>query len=263
MPGKDRQRQLAREKLQRQMTRRAEAARRRRRAQAVSGAALALVAVVALSAFAVTKLHHGKKPKPSASAAVCSFTKPPAAQAGQVPRKVNPPPVTAPKKGSAVVQITTSQGALTISLDRGRAPCTVGSFTSLVMQKYFDKTPCHRLTTSGIFVLQCGDPAGTGRGGPGYQFGEEGLPASSGATIDYPAGTVAMANAGPGTTGSQFFIVYRDTKFPPNYTIFGKVSKGLDAILAIAKAGAVDPKGKPAGDGKPKTPVTIEQAKLS
>ncbi|PZS35955.1 MAG: peptidylprolyl isomerase [Pseudonocardiales bacterium] len=260
MPGKDRQRQLAREKLQRQMAKRAEAARRRRRAQAVTGSALAVVAVIAVAGFGIAKLSHGgKKPKASANVAVCLYPK----STGSAARKVTIPPLTGAKKGTAKVAITTNQGDLTLTLNRAKAPCTVNSFISLVKQKYFDNTPCHRLTTSGIFVLQCGDPSGTGGGGPGYQFAEEGLPAGGGTGITYPAGTVAMANAGPGTNGSQFFLVYKDTSLPPNYTMFGTISGGQDALLAIAKAGAVGPTGKPIADGKPKKPVTITAVKLA
>ncbi|MDP9240629.1 MAG: peptidylprolyl isomerase [Actinomycetota bacterium] len=247
------------------MTKRAEAARRRRRAQAMAGSALAVVAVVAVASFGIAKLNHGDKkstPKANANIAVCRYTKPPAASKGAVPRKVTDPPLTAPKKGTVKVALTTTQGKLTLTLDRAKAPCTVNSFVSLVGQKYFDKTPCHRLTSSGIFVLQCGDPGGTGSGGPGYQFPEEGLPPNTGTPITYRAGTVAMANAGPGTNGSQFFLVYKDSPLPPSYTMFGTISGGKDALLAIAKAGAVDPTGKPAGDGKPKKPVTITVARL-
>ena len=113
-----------------------------------------------------------------------------------------------------------------------KAPYTTFSFEYLARKKYFDATKCHRLTTSGIYVLQCGDPTGTGSGGPGYQFQDENL---TGAT--YPAGTIAMANAGPGTNGSQFFIVYKDTQLPPSYTPWGKVTAGLDIVQGIAKAG--------------------------
>jgi len=246
------------------MAKRAEAARRRRRAQAIAGSALAVVAVIALAGFGIAKLSSAKKesPKPGAGVAVCRYTKPPAAQRGEVPRKVASPSLTGAKKGTAKVVLTTDRGELTLTLDRAKAPCTVNSFVSLVQQKFFDKTICHRLTTAGLFVLQCGDPSGTGRGGPGYQMGEEGLPANTGGTFTYRAGTVAMANGGPGTSGSQFFLVYKDSPLPPNYTIFGTISGGKDALLAIAAAGAVDPQGKAAGDGKPKNPVTITAARL-
>ncbi len=260
MPGKDRQRQLAREKLQRQMVKRAEAARRRRRAQATTGAALAVVAVIGLAALGVAKLNSGHKP--GAKTTTCGYQKPPG-QSGDVPRKAAlPPGKGVAKAGTARVRLDTGQGSLTLTLDRAKAPCTVNSFLSLARQKYFDNVPCHRLTTSQIFVLQCGDPGGTGAGGPGYRFGDEGLPANTDRQVTYPTGTLAMANAGPGTNGSQFFIVYQDTRFQPKYTRFGTISAGLDIVLKIAKAGAIDPTGKPAGDGKPSKPVVIEHAEV-
>jgi peptidyl-prolyl cis-trans isomerase B (cyclophilin B) len=105
-------------------------------------------------------------------------------------------------------------------------------------------------------VLQCGDPTGSGSGGPGYQFGEENLPAD--AENNYPAGTVAMANAGPGTNGSQFFLVYEDTTLPPSYTVFGTITEGLDVVRTVAEAG-VEGGG---GDGAPAQPVSIERVEI-
>ena len=160
------------------------------------------------------------------------------------------PPTRAPRLGASVATLTTNQGAIVIKLDAAKAPCTVNSFVYLADKKYFDSTPCHRLTTAGIFVLQCGDPTGTGSGGPGYQFADENL---SGAV--YPAGTVAMANGGPGTNGSQFFLVYADTTLAPNYTPFGTITGGLAVISKIAAAGSDNSNGQ--GDGKPNVPVQI------
>ncbi|MFD0636922.1 peptidylprolyl isomerase [Catenulispora yoronensis] len=118
---------------------------------------------------------------------------------------------------------------------------------------YFDNTKCHRLTTQGIYVLQCGDPSATGSGGPGYQFQDENL---TGAT--YPAGTIAMANAGPGTNGSQFFIVYKDTQLPASYTPWGKITGGLDVVTKIAAGG----EDTGSGDGKPKLPADIKSVTI-
>ena len=133
-------------------------------------------------------------------------------------------------------------------MDAAKAPCTVNSLRSLAHFSYFDKTVCHRLTSQSIFVLQCGDPSGDGTGGPGYRFADENL---EGAT--YPRGTVAMANSGPGTNGSQFFLVYKDSQLPPDYTPFGRITAGLDVIDKVAAAGSTPP-----GDGEPKTAVTIQ-----
>jgi len=243
------------------MAKRAALARRRRRLQAIAGSVVAVIAVVALAGFATTKLGNDedKKPTPAAGATPtakpdgCAYDKPAEGRGGPVPRKVKAPSAKdAVKTGKVQVALKTNQGDLTLTLDRAKAPCTVNSFVSLAKQTYFDKTPCHRATTKDFFVLQCGDPGGTGGGGPGYVFADEGLPAEQSAPVPYPAATVAMANAGPGTNGSQFFIVYKDTQFPPSYTVFGKVTRGLDVVTRIAANGTT-----PAGDGKPTKPVTI------
>jgi peptidyl-prolyl cis-trans isomerase B (cyclophilin B) len=138
----------------------------------------------------------------------------------------------------------TTQGDITFQALTTAAPCTTNSFRFLAEHGYYDQTHCHRLTTRGIFVLQCGDPTGTGSGGPGYVFPDENL---TGAT--YPAGTVAMANAGPDTNGSQFFFCWADTKLPPLYTPFGRVTTGLAVLQKVAAAGEDDQNG--AGDGYP------------
>jgi peptidyl-prolyl cis-trans isomerase B (cyclophilin B) len=151
--------------------------------------------------------------------------------------------------------LATTCGSVTLSLDVAKAPHTVNSFVFLAGQKYFDHTRCHRLTTAGIFVLQCGDPTGTGTGGPGYTIPDENL---AGAT--YPAGTVAMANTGqPHSGGSQFFLVYRDTQLPPSYTPFAHVTAGLDTLQQIGAAGTAS--GGP--DGPPRFPVVIDSVTVS
>jgi peptidyl-prolyl cis-trans isomerase B (cyclophilin B) len=140
-------------------------------------------------------------------------------------------------------------GDLKVVLDAGKTPCTVNSFLSLAEQGYFDDTQCHRLTTQGIYVLQCGDPTATGSGGPGYQFDDELTGKET-----YGAGTLAMANAGPGTNGSQFFIVYQDSMLDPNYTVFGTVdAAGIKTVQGVAAKGTTN--GQP--DGAPKQAVTI------
>jgi peptidyl-prolyl cis-trans isomerase B (cyclophilin B) len=145
--------------------------------------------------------------------------------------------------------VTTSLGDLTFTLDADRTPCTVNSFVSLAEQGYFDGTKCHRLTTQGIYVLQCGDPTGTGMGGPGYSFDDELTGKET-----YGPGTLAMANAGPNTNGSQFFIVYGNSPLPPAYTVFGKVdADGLKVVKDIAAKGTDT--GSP--DGAPKDEVDI------
>ncbi len=162
--------------------------------------------------------------------------------------------------------IATNQGRIGLQLAMNESPCTVNSFVTLAQNAYFDNTDCHRLTTAhALSVLQCGDPKGDGTGGPGYQFVNEfptdqyppGDPALQQPVV-YPRGTLAMANAGPGTNGSQFFMVYRDSLLPPNYTVFGTINEAglavVDKIAAAGVAGGGD-------DGQPQTEVTITSAR--
>jgi serine/threonine protein kinase len=163
--------------------------------------------------------------------------------------------------------MVTNQGSIGIQLNNRMAPCTVNNFASLAQKGFFDNTPCHRLTSSPtLSVLQCGDPTGQGTGGQGYQFANE-YPTNQYAPNDpalqhpvlYPRGTVAMANAGPGTNGSQFFLVYKNSELPPEYTVFGSINNtGLATLDKIAAAGVADG----GEDGSPATPVTIKSIRL-
>jgi peptidyl-prolyl cis-trans isomerase B (cyclophilin B) len=161
------------------------------------------------------------------------------------------------ESNKATISFTTNQGEIVIETTPSLAPLTVNAIAALAQKNYFDKTICHRLTTEGIFVLQCGDPTGTGTGGPGFNIPDENLPEA--VENNYPAGTVAMANAGPGTSGSQFFLVYQDTTLGPDYTIWGSITSGLDILQTIASAGVVDG----GADGAPATGVTIESTKVT
>lgn len=172
---------------------------------------------------------------------------------------------------ATTLTLTTSAGPITITLDANRAPCTVQSQVFLASKGFFDNTVCHRLTAAeSLKVLQCGDPEGTGGGGPGYVVPDElptDLPAgpSSGGTetVVYGRGLVAMANAGPNTTGSQFFLVYGDSTLPPAYTVFGTIDQaGLATLDQIAAAGITPGQNGPQ-DGAPSTPVTITSAKAA
>ncbi|AZI59540.1 peptidylprolyl isomerase [Nakamurella antarctica] len=164
----------------------------------------------------------------SGGAAACTYT-----PAGPTAKSNNPPPATAATSGSPVATMTIGQGTIALTLKPATAPCTVNSFTSLASQKYFDGTKCHRLTASpSLSVLQCGDPTATGTGGPGYEFADE-----LAGTETYPRGTLAMANAEPGTNGSQFFLVYADSTLPPSYTVFGTITSGLEILDGIAAKG--------------------------
>jgi peptidyl-prolyl cis-trans isomerase B (cyclophilin B) len=188
--------------------------------------------------------------------------------AGDASKKVNPPRTGKVPTDPATVSVsmTTNQGNIGLQLDNAKAPCTVNSFASLAQQGYFNDTPCHRLTTGGLSVLQCGDPTGKGTGGPGYQFADE-YPANQyqpdnpalQQPVVYPRGTLAMANAGPGTNGSQFFLVYKDSQLPPNYTVFGKIdATGLATLDKIAAAGVAGG----GQDGKPAMDVELKSVQL-
>ena len=173
---------------------------------------------------------------PSASAAVkCSPTN---VQPRPVAKFTEPTTMLKPKTYRFV--FNTNCGKIVVAADAKNAPITVRNLAFLARSKYFNNSLCHRLVTEGIYVLQCGDPSGSGKLGPGFQYQNENLPTSV-AKNRYPAGTVAMANSGAGTNGSQFFFVYRDGTFdlPPQYTIWGRVISGLDILKAIAAKGTV------------------------
>ncbi len=164
---------------------------------------------------------------------------------GEPARPVDPPENgSVPSSGTQQFTMHMNAGDVTLTLDRSQAPCAVRSFENLVSQGYFDNTKCHRLVDSGIFILQCGDPTGTGRGGPGYTFADELPEGGEQSYIIYPRGAVAMANAGPDTNGSQFFIVWDDSPLAPAYTIMGTVD---DESLAVI--GAIASQGVDAADG--------------
>jgi len=184
----------------------------------------------------------------AAGASSCTYT-----EGGEAAREVDLPPETPAYTEPVQATITTSAGELSATLAADTAPCTVNSFASLAEQGFYDDTPCPRIVTDpGFQILQCGDPTGTTGGGPGYSYADE----LSGDET-YPAGTLAMANSGPDTQGSQFFIVYGDTGLSPDYTVFGTVDP--EDLAGIEKIGARgSDNSNPAGGGAPKTPIDIE-----
>lgn len=187
---------------------------------------------------------------PSAQAAALKCT--PTKAVGHDPKKIATPKkvlTTFPKKFTLV----TNCGNIVITTVGAKAPFAMTSIAALAKGGYYDNSLCHRLTTQGLFVLQCGDPTATGRGGPQFTFPDENLPANT--ANNYPAGTVAMANSGSNTNGSQFFLVYANTTLAPSYTIWGTITSGLDIVKAIAKAGAAG--GAP--DGKPAKTIAIQK----
>lgn len=166
-------------------------------------------------------------------------------------KPVDPPPSSdVPAEGEVTYTIEMNEGPVTITMDRSKAPCAVNSFASLAEQGYFDDTQCHRLTDQGLFVLQCGDPTGTGTGGPGYAFADE-------EAGEYTRGTVAMANSGPNTNGSQFFLVYEDSPLSPDYTILGHMDDASVDTVGTMAGESHDSSNGP-GDGKPNNEARIQ-----
>ncbi|HOW93215.1 peptidylprolyl isomerase [Mycolicibacterium fallax] len=295
MSTNEQRRAAAKRKLERQLERREIKAKRQRTIALIAGGTAVVVAVAAVVTFLVLRqsddsadveaspaspvststddgptvapVSDGKLPPFTPSAGLggnCQY--PAAAKAA----KENKPPRTGkvPTDPATVsASMATNQGNIGLILDNAKSPCTVNSFVSLAQQGYFNQTPCHRLTTAGsLSVLQCGDPTGAGTGGPGYEFANEyptdqypvGAPESQSPVL-YPRGTLAMANAGPGTNGSQFFLVYQDSQLPPQYTVFGTIDEtGLATLDKIAEAG-VQGGGS---DGKPAKTVTVTSIML-
>jgi peptidyl-prolyl cis-trans isomerase B (cyclophilin B) len=284
-------REAAKRKLERQQERQGGRETRRKRVAAITAAGVVLAVVGATVAFAT--MGSGPSKPSDDTAAVPTFVPPSTPAAPVTPvsistqlaaplvrpkpypatvscsyqpdedaaKPVNPPAATAiPAKGVTPVALTTSVGQIVLQLDRALAPCTVNSFVSLAQQGYFNNTSCHRLTTSrGLQVLQCGDPTGTGSGGPGYKFADETFP-----ELKYGRGQVAMANAGPNTNGSQFFMIYGDgSALSPDYTVFGTISPvSLPLLDSVAKAGHDGSMDPSPGGGKPNMAVTISASKV-
>lgn len=200
-------------------------------------------------------------------------------------RKVDLPPANPDPKAPTSATLRTSAGDIEITLEPDQAPCAVNSFLHLARSKYFDKTRCHRLTTYRIYVLQCGDPSATGdpkkdgQGTPGYSFADElvdndprlqpcrQVQSTTGPTTVclYGPGIVAMANGGPDSNGSQFFLVYNRSAIKPGYTVLGHMdAAGLKVVRDIARAGIGEPGPGQFGqyDGEPKTEVTIDSVSV-
>ncbi|MFG3615240.1 peptidylprolyl isomerase [Nocardia sp. NPDC047654] len=291
MPTNEQRRAAAKRKLERQLANRAERARKRKQLT-IAGSVIGVVLVVA-AVTGVYFLTRGDDSSSNSDAADASLSSTPAAAAPPSAKakpatvdcsyrdsaKPADKPVGKPKAdgipttgvdAKVSVSVETTQGPIGLTLNNAESPCTVNSFVSLAAQNYFDGTSCHRMTAGeGLKVLQCGDPTGTGMGGPGYEFDNEyptdqyapNDPAATSEPIAYKRGVLAMANAGPGTNGSQFFIVYSDSMLPPQYTIFGTVDdNSLGTLDKIAELGQDDSNGP--GDGKPKQPVTIQSVRI-
>ncbi len=253
MAGKDRKKQLARQRYERQQQSRAVRQAKARRMKIIGTIVVVVVLASGGSALAFAMDGSGKKkdsasanpsstPTPAPSVSVkpgeCGYQPLSGAQA-QGAKDVGKPPLK-PVKGTYEMAINTSLGKIVAKLDGTKAACTVNSFKYLAGKNFFDNTPCHRLVTEGIKVLQCGDPTGTGTGGPAYGFGNENVPkADKSGQADYQRGYIAMAhNSQPNSNGSQFFIVYAKSPLPADYTVFGQITQGMDIVDSVAKAGA-------------------------
>ena len=260
------------------MALRADSARHRRRTQTIiagGAAALVLVGAIVWIAIAVGGDEENSDPtvapgasgSASASPTSCDY-KPlvdPSASGSPEPlpstvKEVGKPEANVPRTGKQVMTIATNLGDIQIEMDLAKTPCTAGSFAYLAGKKYFDNTKCHRLVAD-IGALQCGDPGGDGTGGPTYRFGDENLPTNR--RPAYPEGVVAMANAGPDTNGSQFFFVFKDSPLQAQYSLFGKITKGLDLIKKVAEGGDDGAYAQQAGGGRLKTEIIFQSVTVS
>ncbi|MCZ9347769.1 peptidylprolyl isomerase [Streptomyces sp. TRM76130] len=263
-----RRRQLAREKFLRQQQRRTAARRKARVRNSVIASVLGVVLVGSLALYTTGTLrgdddteNASAEASPSASASQAPDPCDEAA-AGEPSTKTweKEPEMSIDKSADYTMTLDTTCGEIDIALKASAAPHTVNSFAFLAGKGFFDHSSCHRLTTSGIYVLQCGDPTAQGTGGPGYTIPDENLKDESLKDGVYPAGTVAMANAGADTGGSQFFLVYQDSELPASYTPFGTVSDaGMEVLKKIAAAG----ESTGAGDGAPNATVVIDKATVT
>nr|WP_296072002.1 peptidylprolyl isomerase [uncultured Actinoplanes sp.] len=264
--SKDRQRKLARAKLDRQMARRAQQERRRRRILAGVGSGVAVLLIVAGIAWIGGAFDSDDPETDAADQDVCAWT-PQSATSNTNLKDVGTPPTKGmPTSGTQTMTITTNQGApITVALDNQKAPCGAADLAYLASKNFYDNTACHEITTFG--ALRCGDPTGTGLGGPTYTVYDENTPAApepsaSGApaaskTPLYPKGTVAFIGDPPGANGSQFLIFFKDYNPPaPEYSIVGAVTGGLDTVTKISKIPTV---ANSAGEKvKPQQKITIK-----
>jgi len=283
----ERQRRQARERYRRQQEQRLARQRKVRKRGLIGVSAMLAAALIASlillflpggsTKHAAASASKSATPSPTATATAvaepahhCSYT----AFSGSTPvvRKVSFPPAAPDYAASYQATISTNLGKITFNLLNSKATCTVNSFVHLAEAGYFNHTQCHRLLTSGIYVLQCGDPNATattkltcsststvGSGTPGYDFASENLTGAK-----YPAGTVAMANSGTATSnGSQFFIVYKDSTsgLTASYTPFATVSSGLGIVQNVAKDGYSCQYAQ-AGGGVPKKKVIIDSVTI-
>ncbi|WP_412740812.1 peptidylprolyl isomerase [Krasilnikovia sp. MM14-A1259] len=250
------------------MAERATAAKKRRQRQAIIGSAAAVVIIAGAAVWIVTAMRddHKKSTSTAAPAGTVACTWTPVQPGGGKVKDVGTPPPNVPNTGTSVMTIATNLGTMTAKLDLSKVPCTGASFMHLGSKSFFNDTKCHRVVNEPSFkVLQCGDPFAKGKGyretdgtgGPSYTMAEENLPTDQ--NNPYPAGSIAMANTGqPNSTGSQFFLCAEDTKLPPNYTLVGGLTSGLDIVKKIVAAGDDGAFKAQAGGGHPKLETVIK-----
>lgn len=212
------------------------------------------ITLLTISVFAITTIFTSSAvaaPSSKPYKLNCKSTK----AKGHTVKNVLPPEVKAPFK-NRTLSFATNCGDITIEAYGASAPIAVTTMLSLARNGFFNETLCHRLTTNESYLLHCGDPTATGMGQLSFEYDNENLPKSI--ENNYPAGTVGIWNSEEISNGSQFFIVYEDSSLPPSYTIWGKVTKGLDIVRAIAKDGVMNGKS----DGSPKRKIAIERVKV-
>ncbi|HRY08512.1 MAG: peptidylprolyl isomerase [Actinobacteria bacterium] len=278
MSTKKRRQELARAKAQRQAQRRAEAAKRGRRNRLIGIVAAGAVVAGAIvwaawpssteQAGAEAEPETTTEPTTSPDETAAATPGPVATPAGVTCDEPGEPrqdtrtwnkPTDQKLSGDATWVLNTNCGRITVALDAEAAPKNVNALAFLTDEGYYTGNFCHRLTTSGIFVLQCGSPGSDGTGDVGFTVPDENLPTDG--QDNYPAGTVAMANRGADTASSQFFLVYKDTTLPAAYTSVGKITDGLDVVKYVAAAG-VQPGSSDASDGPPAQPIVIKTAAI-
>ena len=290
MPNSKQRREQARRHLERQLERRQQRDLRRRKLNLIGTVVgvLVLFAVVVTTVLMLSNEDKGSTADPAASNSTSASpsatgsplpSRSPSPIAARSPKSTNgpckyaedatkltagnlfdvglPPDPKPTPTANATAVFATNQGTITVTLDGASAPCNVQSIKYLISQKFYDNTSCPRSVNSGIFVVQCGDPSGTTSGGPTYTTKDEGL-----TKVSYTEGTLAMANSGPNTNGSQFFFITKDSNgsLGKNYSVIGHVTGGLDILKKVATGG--DDGSNQAGGGKPNVPLYFKTVTL-
>lgn len=215
-------------------------------------------AVFLFSGFQILNVNAAPKPttKPAANNSEVQVSCKPSNATGHREKKVATPKIQKFSK-NRLITLSTNCGDILIEAYSKKAPVTVSMLSHLAVSKFYDQSICHRMIYSqSAALLQCGDPTASGYGGPQFQFNDENLPKA--VMNNYPIGTVAMANSGPNTNGSQFFIMAANTTLDPNYTVWGRVIKGLEIVQAVVANGTTTGEAV----GQPKVKIAIEKVSI-